>query len=376
MVAEISTFWKALDALNEAATDRREWAILLGDAFNRVVADEPDCILPIVRSTGLFAKSIACPSPGGDGCPRRIVHHGGDKIRAVCGDRPKACDDLDLLKRDVLIYGVDRNALARSIAGAFDLANRPASFGHKQVYRIGSHDVFAGVGFPVYLTLPGPFQSGDPSQFEELIAHAGPKLLLVPTASSLPEHFLTILARNNVSVMQIESVLFLDETGGLRSVKPTTMLFAELRAQLGGRPEYSTSDLAWALPADARWEEINIRFTADEVVIVRFRGEVRRFEPDHLGMKSAKNGKPTLAWTYLKALALQGGRLPTHPGKIADTAKHQKQKQVLSQALRFAFGIADDPLHTVGREYVACFTVNADDLRQGKQGQAQRKFAD
>lgn len=130
------------------------------------------------------------------------------------------------------------------------------------------------------------------------------------------------------------------------------------------------------MPSDARWGDISIRFIADEVVNVSFRGETRRFEPDGLGMKDARNGKPKDAWIYLKAFATQGGRLPVHHAKSADTSKHQKQKQALSKALRAAFGISDEPLPTVGSDYVARFVVNADDLQQGKQGQPQRKFAD
>jgi hypothetical protein len=48
-------------------------------------------------------------------------------------------------------------------------------------------------------------------------------------------------------------------------------------------------------------------------------------------MKSAKDGKPKAAWTYLKAFAMQGGRLPVHHAKSTDTSKHQKQKQALVQ---------------------------------------------
>jgi hypothetical protein len=93
-------------------------------------------------------------------------------------------------------------------------------------------------------------------------------------------------------------------------------------------------------------------------------------------MKSAKDGKPKAAWTYLKAIAIRGGRLPVHHARSADTSKHQKQKQALSKALRAAFGIPDDPLPTVGSDYVARFVANADDLQQGIQGQSRRKFVD
>jgi hypothetical protein len=376
MTMRISKFWKALDALSDAATDRREWASLLGDEFRCVVVDEPDCLLPLVRSTGTPATSIACPSPGGEGCPRRIVHHDDGAIRAVCGDSPKVCADLDLNKNDIMIYGLDRVGLARSIAAALDLSNRPVSFDRRPVFRIGSHDVFAGRGFPVFLTVPGPLAPEDAAQFDEVIAHPGPRLLLAPTLSSIPAQLATALDREGVVHMGLEDLVDLDDAGRFQLCQPSTVVFADLRAQVASGMDNAVSNLAWALPTDARWEEIGIRFVADEVVNVSFRGETRRFEPDGLGLKSAKNGKPKAAWAYLKAFAMQGGRLPVHHAKSTETSKHQKQKQALSKVLRAAFGIAEEPLPTVGDEYVARFVANADDLQQGQLGQSRRKFAD
>ena len=372
----ISKLWKALDALTDAATDRREWALLLGEEFCFLVADEPGCRLPLLRSAGTLATSTSCPTPGGEGCPRRIIYHDDGSIRAVCGDRPKACSDLDLNGKDVLIYGLDRAALARAVANAFNLSNRPTGPDRGPVFRIGSHNVFAGRGFPIFLTVPGPSPTEDVAQFDELVAHPGPRLLLAPTTSSIPAHLAAGLDRRGVARMALDALLDLDDRGQLRSARPMTEIFAGLRAQLAAGTGNSAAGLAWALPSDASWEEITIRFIADEVVNVSFRGETRRFEPDGLGMKSAKDGKPKAAWTYLKAFAMQGGRLPVHHAKSADTSKHQKQKQAVSKALRAAFGISDDPLPTVGSDYVARFVLNADDLLQGKQGQLRRKFAD
>lgn len=362
------TFWKALDMLADGATDRQEWTQLFDGDFGH--------IRPMLRSTGSTASSIACPSPAGEGCPRRVVHHDDGSIRAICGDSPKACDDLHLTKEDTLVYGLDRVGLARRLADVLDLSSQPARFDRRPVFRIGSHDVFAGRGFPVFLTVPGPFPSEDAAQFDDLISHPSPKLLLAPTKTSIPAHLAAVLNRNGVSRLALEDLVVFDDRGRLLPLQPTTVMFAGLRAQVARGAADAASNLAWALPTDARWEEIRIRFVADEVVNVSFRGETRRFEPDGLGMKSAKNGKPKAAWAYLKAFAMKGGRLPVHHAKSTDTSKHQKQKQALSKVLRTAFGIADDPLPTVAGEYVARFVANADDLQQGKLGQSRRKFAD
>lgn len=361
MTIRITRFWNTLDALTDAATDQREWAELLGDEFAPAFT--------FLRPTGALATSIACPSPGGDGCPRRIVRHDDGSIRAICGDSPKACNDLDLSQEDITILALDRVRLARALVKAFGLSNAPASFEHRSVFRVGSHDVYAGRGFPVFLTVPGPRAGEEAEPYDELVALPGPKLLLSPTMASIPRSTMAALERADVTRFALHDVLVIDDGGRLRPAQPIEALFADLRTQVESGTEGRSTDLAWQLPPDARWEEIGIRFIADEVVNVTFRGETRRFEPDSLGMKSAKDGRPKAAWTYLKALALKRGRLSVHRANSAETAKHQKQKQALSKALRGAFGISDEPLPTVNGEYVAGFVTSADDLQQGRQGQ-------
>lgn len=367
-------FWKSLDALTDAATDRREWSILLGGQFESMVGLAPELPLPLLRSTGMMATSISCPSPGGEGCPRRIVRHQDGGIRAVCGDNPKACTDLDVAIDDIIIYGLDRIGLARRIAAALDLTQIPQKFERQAVFRIGSHEVAAGQGFPVFLTVPGPFPNEDMAQFDGLAGLAGPRLLLTPTSSSIPPHLATGLERNSVSRLALADLLDFDDRGSFKLCQPISVMFASLRRQVTRGTDSAALDLAWRLPTNAQWEEISIHFVADEVINVSFRGQTRRFEPDGLGLKNAKDGKPQAAWGFLKVLASQGGRLPIHAAKGADTAKYQKQKQALSKALREGFGISADPLPAIGADYIARFACNANGLQQGRQGQTQRKF--
>jgi hypothetical protein len=148
MEMKTSTFWNTLDALTGAATDRREWQALLGDEWDQLSS--------LLKPTGTLAISIACPSPGGDGCPRQIVRHDDGSIRAVCGDSPEACRDLDLSKDDIAVLRLDRSHLARAISRAFELANIPKRLEQGLVVQIGTYDVFAGHGFPVFLCVPGP----------------------------------------------------------------------------------------------------------------------------------------------------------------------------------------------------------------------------
>ena len=158
-------FWKSLDALPGCQTDTRAWAARL--------RNEWPAAAQLLRRTGALATSIACPSPGGPGCPRRVVRHDDGDIRAVCGDSPKICDDLDLTRDDIAILGLDRPKLIRAIASALALSERRAASNTGAVSEIGTHDVHAGRGFPVFLVVPGPWFGDGIEPFAELARDLG-----------------------------------------------------------------------------------------------------------------------------------------------------------------------------------------------------------
>jgi hypothetical protein len=366
---QIPKFWQALDDLADAATDRREWQAILGSEF--------DLVSRFLTSTGTLATSIACPSPGGEGCPRKVVRHDDGSIRAICGDSPKACADLDLSRDDIAILGLDRTGLAKAVATALALSI-PAKFERQKVFRIGSHDVFAGRGFPVFLTVPGPAPTDDATPFDDVIGLPGPKLVLTPTNASLPASVIGNLQRSDATLFALSDLLVVNDQGSLEPAQPPETLFSDLRARVEASSSTSPSNLAWQLPHDARWEDLTIRFISVAWINVTYDGVTRPFEPEAFGLKNTKKQEYTTkeAWNFLLKLAAANGRLPVHQGTPKETSKHQKQKQALSKALRQGFGIPEEPIPTKGNEYAARFVVSADDLRQGKQGQSRRNFAE
>jgi hypothetical protein len=70
----LARFWKALDEIPESTTDRREWSVRLGEEWPAAAA--------YLTASGCLAKEIDCPSPGGDGCPRKIVKRTESKFRS------------------------------------------------------------------------------------------------------------------------------------------------------------------------------------------------------------------------------------------------------------------------------------------------------
>jgi hypothetical protein len=106
-----------------------------------------------------------------------------------------------------------------------------------------------------------------------------------------------------------------------------------------------------------------IDFVEREVVNIRFRGETRRFEPEQLGMKNRKNGRPTLQWTLMQGLALAGGELDWRDRGATTLIK--KRMQALADRLKAAFRIEGRPIvwDKAKNAYVARVVLRASGLR-------------
>jgi hypothetical protein len=326
-------FWKALDEVPGAATDRLEWTDVLGAEWRDIE--------PYLKSTGRRTTSVMCPYPGGDGCPRRVVTGANGAIRAVCGSRPRMCDALDLKAADVTILALDRAKLLRELARAFDAEPADRSVGSGRVMLVGRHALAAGLASSILLALPGP---ADPLVEDELrVAGLDPagSVVLVPRPSSLPAPVQARLVAAGHQVIPLSEVMGLG-ANGIEALQPPAILLAPIREALAAWTHTAGPQPVWELPSDAMWGELTFTLIADEVLNVSFRGQTRRLEPDHLGMKDGRSGKPTEAWVFLQALARVGGSLgPMSP----DVVEHyKKDKQALTKRLREAFRIQGDPI--------------------------------
>jgi hypothetical protein len=326
-------FWKALDEIPEATTDRREWALRLGD-------DWPVAAV-YLTPVGRLAKEIACSSPGGDGCPRKIVKHANARFRAVCGNQPAQCDSIDLTVEEITCLALDRPKLAAAVAAILSAEPEPDPLRTCAAMVIGSHRVAAGVGIPVILMIPGPMEGTSADALTDLGAGARPVALVVPTPRSTSKTFKAAVAAQGHTILSLTEISTAKDCR-LVGVGSAEALLTELRDKLLVGLTPTIPGRTWVLPADARWEELVFDFTADEVVNVRFRGQTRRFEPENFGMKNAKNGRPTSAWILLRTFARGGGILTWKDQSASPTV--EKQKQLLSNRLKHHFGIEGDPI--------------------------------
>ena len=349
----LARFWKALDEIPEATTDRREWSLRLGDDWLIAAA--------YLRATGRLAKEIACPSPGGDGCPRKIVEHADGRLRAVCGNKPTECDPVDLTREEVTCLTLDRAKLSAAV-GAMLNAEGEFSPGNGAAMIVGSHGVAAGIGVPIVLMIPGPMGNMSAETLTELDVNRGPVAIVVPTSRSIPQSLKATLAAAGHTILPLAEIATVKDHR-LVGIRAAEALLAGLREQLLAE-QAVPSTRAWFLPADARWEELAFEFTADEVVNVQFRDQTKRFEPEHLSMKDRRSGSPTEQWALLKILANCEGKFGWSNSEAK--VKVKKRKQELAQKLRAAFGIEDEPVfwNRKTKVYQTRFSIRGDVLNR------------
>ena len=344
----LARFWKALDEIPEATTDRHEWSLRLGD-------DWPAAAV-FLKSTGRLAKEIACPSPGGDGCPRKVVKHADGRFRAVCGNRPAECDPADLTRDEVTCLTLDRAKLAAAVGAIFNAEAEPIPPGDRAAMVLGSHGVAAGIGIPIVLMIPGPMEIISAETPTELGVGAGPIAIAVPTPRSIPKHLKAMLAAQGHAILALTEITTVKDHRLVGS-RAADALLSGLREKLLAGHAPTIYGRVWLLPANTRWEDLTFDLVADDAVNVRFGTETRKFGPEQLGMRNKKNGKPTLAWTFLQTIAVKAGTLSWNDREASVGLK--KQKQLLSTLLRNAFGIPDDPIVWRASQgtYQARFTI-------------------
>lgn len=349
MTKPLPQFWKAFDSLPSVATDRRDWAARLGAEFPSAQR--------FLRATGRRATAIDCPSPGDDGCPRAVIRSADGALRAVCRSATGRCNPLDLQAEDTDILQVDFLRLRQALAAAFEVQPAAVPPTSSRVARLGEHAIAAGVAAPVILLVPGPM---DGIQFDELrdgCLDGGRAVLLVPTAASLPPPMRVRLASLGHLVLSLSDVTSADGKGNLVLVQPVELLLHDIRAGLQIRIDAAQAGPSVSMPAGAKWAEVTFVFISDDVLNVTCRGQTQRLEPDRVGMKDGRTGKPTEAWAFLQVLARAGGVLGPLGRDVVEEQK--KKKQALSRRLVRAFGISGDPIRWSKRDraYQTAFVI-------------------
>jgi hypothetical protein len=326
--------WQTLDELPGWAAPTLDWRKRLGKEFDQVGK--------LLRPTSELAASVDCPSPGGDGCPRRVVDHGGGRFVAVCGDSPRNCDDLTLTKPDLVIRRIDEAVLCKGIAAALSLS-APAATGTGQpgILHVGDFEPIAGKRFPVYLAIQLEQEALEPLAVRLWGVASTSFILLTPTRRAVDVGLGEKMAGWKARTAALVDLLEGNATTFAATDAARTLL-AEFRTAVLPADE-TKAGMRFPTPAGATWGDIVLEFREDQVLSAKCKGESRRVEPVDLGMKNERNGKPTLQWTTLRAIAQSGGQLDCRDPKAYDRIKSQKYQ--LSKKLRAYFQIEEDPIY-------------------------------
>jgi hypothetical protein len=142
----------------------------------------------------------------------------------------------------------------------------------------------------------------------------------------------------------------------------------DFRLSVTPQPQAGSSLEHFPTPATASWEQVIMEFHADEVMLIKCGSAFKRVEPEHLGMKNRKSGKPTLQWTLLRTLAKTDGIIPLQSPKDHDRVK--KQKSELSKKLKAYFQLPGDPIEWKHGKYLweAAFRIRAVNLKDSSSG--------
>lgn len=351
--------WAAIEAIPSAGATRKHWEVISGTEWS--------ALSPLLRATGVEAETIPCFEVQPGGCIRRIVRHSADNIRAACGEPAALCKSEKLTAAEVEALAIDRVRLVQSLGQVLGLdgANTPRH--DQRLVHLGTHNVSAGRGFPVFLILGGTQFEDAASIFLDVERATGPKVILAPTQKGLGDHAKTYLDKLGATQMHLDMLVGTDATAKLVPISPPEQLFAEVRNQLADGPDPAP----WRLPSKAKWEEVAIHFISDDKITVSHKGQTRTFDASELDMMDRRKKLPDTQWELLKLIAKSRGSIPLPaPGSA------RKSKESLSRKLSAAFGIQSDPIKARNGEYVALYITNADGLKQGRKGAYQRNFVE
>ncbi len=326
-------FWHALEAVPGLSAVSAEWRTRFGDEYESAKT--------FFRPNGKRAASHPCTVPGGCGCAHEVVEHGPDDIVAVCRCG-SGCGTFPLKASYITVYELDPTAFYGAVAGAFKLMGETESAPElHQTTRIGFYSPYAGICFPVYLTIqlePGDFDhvvNGLMSRTDK------PFVLLAPTRDLCTARTEQVLANRKSAFIPLAEDLDLAGRRKLRLCRPLADILASFQAAHLPAPEDNGSMIFFPTPPDATWQHVSIRFTDSHTVSVRVKSVSRKCHYAQMGMANKKSTKPTVQWDLLWDFAEERG--------VLDWSSHrahrlkQKRREVLARNLRDFFRIEGDP---------------------------------
>lgn len=341
--------WQALERIPGLAEVEAAWMALAGHGYLH--------LRPMLRPNGERARSYPCLKAGGCGCAHEVVEHEPDDITAVCRCGSE-CEGFRLAGRDLVVYELNRTALARAVAAAIALEPDDAPVdGLHQTRRIGFHSPVAGFRFPAFLTIQAD-RDDLLHIIERLVAVVeSPFAILTPTRDLWAPACDELLRRRQALHLTLADV-FDGQDGDARA--RSTELLATWTRQVMPAAGGNGGMVFFPTPAGAAWGDVDIRFKDGHTVSIRVNGAAGVYSYSQMGMADGRNSRPPKQWELLYTFAGIGGTL-TWSSKGAGR-HNQKRREKLAGDLQRFFRIEGDPfkLTADGKGWRARFSISPD----------------
>lgn len=343
-------FWRALADLPGARTDRRDWQARLGDEFRWVST--------YLRSTGTLVRSVDCPSPGGDHCPRRVIANADGTYRAVCQSPEVGCETLTLTKADIAVLIFDRRRLLEDLARLFEVQATGIRTEPAPAIVLGKHEIAAGFGASIIVVLPSVDMTVAIDDLRAAGLTSDPAVIVEAAPSRLPPHVRSQVTSLGHQIVDLGEIAGFDRDGKLSLTMPVSTLLAQTLEDLHRRRAGESDAPHFLFPPGTRWEQCVLRLTSMETLTITVGGITHQIDPEQLGMRSKKNHRPTQAWWLLAAFAAGQRRLTPEVQRTFKSLPQTKAK--LARKLQSTFGIQGDPISSDKHEqgYVTRFTIS------------------
>lgn len=312
--------WHTLNALSGAKGVKADWV-----GF-------PEGLL---KPTQELAETYPCTKRCGGYMD--VIKHGDGQYVGVCASG--SCDKKSLQKADLVVYRPDFTTIFSGLGQAFGIGGA----GHVEIdgipacWQIGEYNPAASYRFPVVAMI-----EAQASRIERVIGQLAarfqkPFFLLLPSAAAVTQSVQDVALRNGGKVFVYEDLI--EFSSNAIQIRGTAASILSEQAtgwikHIDGAP----GETRYPTPAGAKWTDIVLEFTADEMITVSCKGQGhKQYSAEDFQMRDKRTKKPAQAWTFMQSLAMVNGNLTPD-----DINKVKKVKQAVSAKLQQLFQILDD----------------------------------
>jgi hypothetical protein len=240
-VLDLSRFWELLETNFPLAGPRSELRTRLG--CDEVTALELGQVLAYLR----IADAVACPHPGGPGCPRQVIQLSDGRFQGICGNDPSECEDVDLQQDDVEVMGVDPEHLCEALRWPLCIGGRVEPIpGLRNVFRAGTLKPDPATRHLIYLVVRSS-EHEYTEAFDALRSQMEGQsfAVLVPTDRFIDSSSIRQMGTLGVPIIGLQGLVDVEPTGHLVTSADVLDLF-------GGIGRRATSGAAISAPIVAQ----------------------------------------------------------------------------------------------------------------------------